>query len=197
MKLTAFVPVRSVCLIGGRRLAFQKEDLRYGPQFVVATPGRLMECIEERILDTSTITHFVLDEVDRMLDMGFIEDIDWIWDQLKNVQQTMTFSATITDEIKRVINKHCAEFVHLRIGTTVTVDAINHTYIDIPHEHKFATLLSILSKHTNQKIIIFSQTKRNTETITKALNQCKIPALYLNGDLDQRQRTRTLRAFKE
>ncbi len=197
MTLTEFYPMRSLCVIGGRKLMFQKEDLKYGPQFLVATPGRLIEFIQKRLIDTSKITHFVLDEVDRMLDMWFIEDVDRIWEQLNGLKQTMTFSATINNEIKDIINKHCDEFTHIRVGEKITVDKIDHTYIDIAHNHKFNTLIHILKQHPDQKTIIFAQTKRNTEVITRALKDAKHTCAYLNGDLDQRERNRALRAFKE
>lgn len=116
---------------------------------------------------------------------------------MDNLKQTMTFSATINDEIKHVINKHCDDFIHIRVGEKITVDKIDHTYIDIAHEHKFSTLVHLLKSHPNQKTIIFSQTKRNTEVLTKALKQDKFTCAYLNGDLDQRERNRALRAFKE
>lgn len=147
MKLTEFLPMRSMTLMGGKSLRFQKEDLKYGPQFIVATPGRLIEFMQERYLDVSKITHFVLDEVDRMLDMGFIEDVDRIWSQLDNLKQTMTFSATINSEIKDIIARHCPEHVHIRVGATITVDKIDHTYIDMAHEHKFPTLMHLLRSH--------------------------------------------------
>lgn len=197
MTLTEFYPMRSLCVIGGRKLMYQKEDLKYGPQFLVATPGRLIEFIQKRLIDTTKISHFVLDEVDRMLDMGFIEDVDRIWEQLGNLKQTMTFSATINSEIKDIINKHCDKFTHIRVGEKITVDKIDHTYIDIAHNHKFSTLLHILKQHPDQKTIIFAQTKRNTEVITRALKAEKHTCAYLNGDLDQRERNRALRAFKE
>lgn len=197
MKLTEFLPMRSMTLMGGKSMRFQKEDLRYGPQFIVATPGRLIEFMQERYLDVSKITHFVLDEVDRMLDMGFIEDVDRIWSQLPSIKQTMTFSATINPEIKDIITRHCPEYVHIRVGATVTVDKIDHTYIDMTHEQKFPTLMHLLETHNDQKTIIFAQTKRNTEVIARALFGAKKKVLFLNGDLDMRQRTRALRAFKE
>lgn len=197
MKLTEFLPMRSMTLMGGKSLRFQKEDLRYWPQFIVATPGRLIEFMQERYLDVSKITHFVLDEVDRMLDMGFIEDVDRIWSQLDNLKQTMTFSATINSEIKDIIARHCPEHVHIRVGATITVDKIDHTYIDMAHEHKFPTLMHLLRSHEGQKTIIFSQTKRNTEVIARALFKEKFKVQFLNGDLDMKQRTRALRAFKE
>ncbi len=197
MKLTEFLPMRSMTLMGGKSMRFQREDLRYGPQFIVATPGRLIEFMQERYLDVSKITHFVLDEVDRMLDMGFIEDVDRIWSQLPAIKQTMTFSATINPEIKDIISRHCPEYVHIRIGTAVTVDKIDHTYVDMTHEQKFPTLMHLLDTHQDQKTIIFAQTKRNTEVIARALFGAKKKVLFLNGDLDMRQRTRALAAFKE
>lgn len=197
MTLTKHYPMRSMMLIGGRAKRFQMEDLKYGPQFIVATPGRLIEFIQENRIDTSKITHFVLDEVDRMLDMGFIEDVDRIWGQLTNLKQTMTFSATINDDIKRVITRHVTDYVHIKVGEQITVDKIDHTYIDMAHEHKFTTLMSLLNHHKNEKCIVFAQTKRNTEVICRALQDAKHTAQYLNGDLEQRERTRALKAFKE
>lgn len=197
MKLTEFYPMRSLVLMGGKKREWQKEDLARGPQFIVATPGRLIEFMEEGFLNPEQIEYFVLDEVDRMLDMGFIEDVDWIWDQLTNLKQTMTFSATINNEIKDIITKHCSDFINIKISATVTVDAIDHTYIDLPLADKFPTLMHLLDEHKGQKTIIFAQTKRNTEVITTELKRAGYSAAYLNGDLDQRQRTRALDAFKK
>ena len=171
MKLTEFYPARSLVLMGGKKREWQKEDLARGPQFIVATPGRLIEFMQEGFLDASKIEYFVLDEVDRMLDMGFIDDVDRIWDQLTGLKQTMTFSATINNEIKDIITKHCKEFVNIRISATVTVDAIDHTYIDLALADKFPTLMHLLDMHKDQKTIIFAQTKRNTETITYELRK--------------------------
>lgn len=197
MKLTEFYPMRSLVLMGGKKREWQKEDLARGPQFIVATPGRLIEFMEEGHLKPEQIEYFVLDEVDRMLDMGFIDDVDRIWDQLTNLKQTMTFSATINNEIKDIIQKHCSDFINIKISATVTVDAIDHTYIDLPLADKFPTMMHILDQHKGQKTIIFAQTKRNTETITNELKKHGYTAAYLNGDLDQRQRTRALDAFKK
>lgn len=197
MKLTEFYPARSLVLMGGKKREWQKEDLARGPQFIVATPGRLIEFMQEGFLDASKIEYFVLDEVDRMLDMGFIDDVDRIWDQLTNLKQTMTFSATINSEIKDIITKHCKEFVSIKVSATVTVDAIDHTYIDLALEDKFPTLMHLIDMHKDQKTIIFAQTKRNTETITYELRKHGYTAQFLNGDLDQRQRTRALDGFKK
>lgn len=197
MKLTEFYPMRSLVLMGGKKREWQREDLARGPQIIVATPGRLIEFIEEGFLKPELIEYFVLDEVDRMLDMGFIDDVDRIWDQLTNLKQTMTFSATINNEIKNIITKHCKDFINIKISATVTVDAIDHTYIDLPLADKFPTLMHLLDEHKGQKTIIFAQTKRNTETITNELKKHGYTAAYLNGDLDQRQRTRALDAFKK
>jgi len=197
MKLTEFYQMRSLVLMGGKKREWQKEDLARGPQFIVATPGRLIEFMQEGHLKPEQIEYFVLDEVDRMLDMGFIEDVDRIWDQLTNLKQTMTFSATINNEIKNIITKHCEEFVNIKISQTVTVDAIDHTYIDLALEDKFPTLMHLLDEHKGQKTIIFAQTKRNTEVITNELKKHGYASAYLNGDLDQRQRTRALDGFKK
>lgn len=197
MKLTEFYPMRSLVLMGGKKREWQKEDLARGPQIIVATPGRLIEFMQEGHLKPEQIKYFVLDEVDRMLDMGFIDDVDRIWDQLTGLEQTMTFSATINQEIKDIITKHCKDFVNIKISATVTVDAIDHTYIDLPIANKFPTLMHLLDEHKGQKTIIFAQTKRNTEVITNELKKHGYTCAYLNGDLDQRQRTRALDAFKK
>ena len=200
--LTTYMHIKSMILIGGKSIQFQKDDLKYGPQFIVATPGRLIDFMQKRYIDVSKIDYFVLDEVDRMLDMGFIEDVDRIRGQLENLKQTMTFSATINPEIKNIIGKHCPEYKHIRIWESVTVDKIDHTYIEVPHSHKFATLVELIHAHEWQKILIFSQTKRNTEVLAEHLWKEKINGKhvqvgFLNGDLDMRHRTRTLRDFKE
>jgi superfamily II DNA/RNA helicase len=94
---------------------------------------------------------------------------------MKNIQQTSTFSATISPEIKTIIKEHVPEYEFIKIGEAVTVDKINHTFVSVPHEDKITNLIKIIRAHSKDKIAIFTQTKRNTKTIGIAIEKSGFP----------------------
>lgn len=153
-------------MYGGASLGGQRIKLRKDPGIIVATPGRLMDFMNQKVINVASVEFFVLDEVDRMLDMGFIRDIQKIRNQLKNVQQTYTFSATISEDIKKVITQHVPHYESIKIGEEITVDKIHHSYLPVEHEHKLFMVKKLLDSHPQDKIIIFTQTKRNTKSIS-------------------------------
>lgn len=196
-KLTKYMKIRSVAMFGGSSAYRQKDELRRGAQLIIATPGRLMDFMSQGLIDTKKIEYFVLDEVDRMLDMGFIDDIKDIWDQLTDLKQVFTFSATINDKIKRIIKDHLTDYEHIQVSQVITVDKIDHSYVDVHHQDKVPTLIQFLQEFKDKKIVIFTQTKRNTEVITDVLLDEGHNVKFLNGDLRQSHRIAALKAFKE
>jgi ATP-dependent RNA helicase RhlE len=128
-----------------------------------------MDFMNQKVINIAPVEFFVLDEVDRMLDMGFVRDIRKIRDQLKNVKQTYTFSATISDEIKKIINEYIPGYESIKVGSEVTVDKIHHSYMQVEHEDKLFNAKKLIDEHPMDKILIFTQTKRNTKSISTTL----------------------------
>lgn len=195
-KLTAFYRVNAVCVYGWASLEVQKTKLKRDPSIIVATPGRLMDFINQKVINLSPAEFFVLDEVDRMLDMWFIRDIKKIRAQLKNVKQTYTFSATISEEIKKVIKEHIPTYESIKVWD-ITVAKIHHSYMQIEHEEKLINVKKLLDYHYKEKILIFTQTKRNTKSISTALAADGYKIAMLNGDMSQWKRMSTLTSFKQ
>lgn len=194
--LTKYYGVRFACLYWWASPLIQKNILKKNPAIVVATPGRLMDFMNQQVIDISVAEYFVLDEVDRMLDMWFVRDIEKIWHQLNHVKQTYTFSATMNDDMKAIIKKHISSYEFIKIGAWVTVDKINHSYLPIDHEQKLFNVISLIKTHRKEKVIIFTHTKKNTKTIHQILLWDWFKAGVLNGDMTQWKRQSTLNAFK-
>ncbi len=195
--LTKYYRVPYVCLYGGSSPFVQKKNLKGRPAIVVATPGRLMDFMNQRVIDIRTVKYFTLDEVDRMLDMGFVRDIEKIWAQLHNIQQTFTFSATMNYKMKEIIKKHIEHFEFIKIGEEITVDKIHHKYMPIEHEQKLFNVIKLIKEHPQDKILIFTHTKRNTKTIQQILSMEGFKAGMLNGNMSQNKRQNTLNDFKK
>lgn len=196
-QLTKYYRVNAVCIYGGASPTIQKKNLKRWPSIIVATPGRLLDFINQKVVDISRVKFLILDEVDRMLDMWFIRDIQRIRSQMRQVQQTSTFSATISPEIKEIIKQHVPEYEFIKIGEAVTVDKINHSFINVAHPDKIFNLIQIIKKHINDKIVVFTQTKRNTKTITLAIEKSGFKVGTLNGNMSQWKRNATLQQFKD
>jgi len=195
--LTKFYGVSYACLYGWASPNVQKKNLRRNPVIIVATPGRLMDFMNQKVVDIRTVEYFVLDEVDRMLDMWFVRDIKKIWAQLKNVKQTYTFSATMNHEMKTIIKQHVSDYEFIKIGEKVTVDKINHRYMLVDHEHKIHNVIKLIKEYSRDKILIFTHTKRNTKILHTILNRDNFSVGMLNGNMSQNKRQSTLDAFKK
>ncbi len=194
--LTKFYGVSYACIYWWASPLIQKNILKKNPAIVIATPGRLMDFMNQKVINISVAEYFVLDEVDRMLDMWFVRDIKKIRAQLRNVKQTYTFSATMNDEMKSIIREHISTYEFIKIGEGVTVDKIHHRYLPMDHEQKLYNVIKLIKTHPQDKVIIFTHTKRNTKTIHQILVWDKFNAGMLNGDMSQGKRQSTLNAFK-
>ena len=196
--LSGTMRMRSLAVFGGTSIRTQKFELDGGPQVIIATPGRLIDLIERKWIDLSAIETFVLDEVDQMLDMGFIDDVKYIWDSLPALKQVMTFSATYAPEIKALISGHMGmEYEFIQMQTTATVSTIDHGFMRVSGHDKYPALVKILEKSPEKRVIIFTRTKIETEDIQRELVRDGYNAAYLHGDLRQRDRIKTLRDYKE
>lgn len=195
--LTKYYRVNAACIYGWASLVNQKKLLVRWPSIVVATPSRLMDFMKQEVININTVNFFVLDEVDRMLDMWFIRDIKKIRDQMHNIKQTYTFSATINHDIKSIIKEHVSEYEFIKIWESVTVDKINHSYMSLSHQSKLSNLVNLIKTHPSDKVLVFTQTKRNTKKIMDIVEKAWYKVGMLNWDMSQNKRMFTLKSFKE
>jgi len=197
-KLSFGTNLRSIAVYGGSNIRSQREALEGGPQIVVATTGRLIDLIERRFIDLSNVQYLVLDEVDRMLDMGFIDDIDMIWSRLGNVKQSMTFSATIPQEVNNLLTKYVGDgYESIKATENLMVSKIDHAFIEVPHFEKYDMLKKYIHDHKDVKIVVFCRMKHETEDIADMLERDGFSTGCLHGDMQQRDRTRSLKRFHD
>lgn len=197
-KLSEGLRMKSLALYGGSPIRKQRDELSKGPQIVIATPGRLIDLIDRGYIRLDQVNFMVLDEVDRMLDMGFIDDIDRIWESLISIKTVYTFSATITPEIQNLFAKYLDDgYEHIKATEGVTVAKIDHSFVEVPHFEKYDYLKSFLTTHKEDKTIIFTRMKREAEELARYLDRDGFSVDYLHGDMMQRERMRSLRNFKE
>lgn len=190
--------IKSLPVFGWSPLFKQKELIKKWQDIIIGTPGRVIDLIERGILKLDQIDFFVLDEVDRMLDMWFVDDIDYIWSKATNVKQSMVFSATITDDMKRIIEKYLwVDYTYIKSTNAITTEKIDHSFMEVAHVDKYEMLLKFIDEHKNQKTIVFCQTKRDTEVLADKLLDDNIKASFLNWDMRQRERFKALKDFQE
>jgi superfamily II DNA/RNA helicase len=187
----------STLCIGGASMYLQEKELSKGPQFVVGTPGRLMDLENNRIINFSKFDAIVLDEVDTMLDMGFIRDIKYIISKLPVKRHSLFFSATIPQTLKPIMDSFLRNPVSVSVKTSQTSENVNQDIIKIDHKIKIDVLHDLLIKPEVKKSIIFVGTKRSADKLAKALKERGFTVATIHGDKTQSQRSKALAAFKE
>lgn len=198
LALSSSMYIKSLPVYGWSPIGKQIEMLRKWQTIIVGTPGRTIDLIERWALKLNDVGVFILDEVDRMLDMWFVDDIDFIWWSLKSVEQTMAFSATITPELKAMIEKYLwLDYTFIKATDNLMVDKINHSFTEIPHIEKYDALKKTVSSTKSTKTIVFVQTKRDTEMLAKKLYRDWFNADCLNWDMRQRERFKALKDFQD
>jgi len=198
LALSSSMYVRSLPVYGWSPIGKQIEMLRKWQTIIVGTPGRTIDLIERWALKLNEVEVFILDEVDRMLDMWFVDDIDFIWWSLKSVEQTMAFSATITSELKSMVEKYLGlDYTFIKATDGLMVDKINHSFTEIPHIEKYDALKKTIVTYKSTKTIVFVQTKRDTEMLAKKLYRDWFNADCLNWDMRQRERFKALKDFQD
>jgi ATP-dependent RNA helicase DeaD len=198
-KIAAFKPgVRELPIYGGASYDRQFRGLRAGPQIVIGTPGRLIDHIESGALNLEAVKMVILDEGDRMLDMGFREDIEKILKATHEDRQTVIFSATLPPAIKNIIKTFTKDPVHIKIeSTAVTMPAIEQSYVEVDYRSKTEVLCRLLDVHDVSYGIIFGFTKVQVDEVTEALLARGYSADKLHGDMAQNMRERTMKRFRE
>ena len=184
-------------LYGGVRYDQQVKALRAGAEIVVATPGRLLDLQRQRFLDLSSIEVLVLDEVDRMLDMGFIEDVSAIIRLCPKDRQTLLFSATVNTTIREIAGWALREPVEIDVRTgTLAADTISHALYPVAGYQKYDLLLALLERTKYRSVIVFTRTKRDADRITEWLEANGIAVATMHADRTQRERVEALGGFK-
>ena len=191
--------VRSVCLYGGAPIEGQIKTLKKNPQIVVATPGRLMDHMKRRTVKLDGVQTVVLDEADRMLDMGFVRDVTRILDQIKNRRNLGMFSATISREVMDI------SWVYQRDPVEITVRPDEENRPDIQQYRidlegrgdKVDTMAALLTHGGYERAIAFCNTKNMTDRLSGLLNMRGFTAQAIHGDIQQRIREKTLQKFKD
>lgn len=183
---------------GGASINVQIQNLKRGPAIIIGTPGRIIDLIERDALKLNGIRFLVLDEADTMLDMGFIEDIEYILSQTPDSKQTLLFSATMPESIINVATRHMHDFSFMKIGNEneLVVNTIKHNYSVVDNRMKFATLLAYINVYPPKKAIIFVQTKYAANAVHHALKERGTHSILMHGGLSQARREESMRAFK-
>lgn len=190
--------LRVVAVYGGKPLRGQIDKLHARPHVIVGTPGRVLDHMGRGTLVMNDLECVVLDEADRMLDIGFRPDIERILRRCPSERQTLLLSATVPPPIQRLAQKYMHEPQMLDFSPTeVTVETIDQYYFTVPGERKFELLVRLLKRDQPRQAIIFCRTKRGAQKIYERLRK-KIPEVdCIHGDLKQTQRDRVLRTFRE
>ncbi len=187
----------SAICVGGANIGRQIRDLQRNPHVIIATPGRLKDLLERRVLVLGAVNTFVLDEADRMLDMGFVTDIRRVATLLPSNRQTMCFSATMTGEIKTIMDEFLRDPVIISVRRGETADHIDQDIIEaVDKEDKIAKLTALLRQDELEKTIVFCDTKFGSQRLADRLSKEGLPAVAIHGNKSQSQRERALKAFK-
>lgn len=197
VKLAPSKHFRTVCLYGGQRFGKQMDQLRAGCTLIVGTPGRVLDHLSRRTINLEKVRFAVLDEADRMLDIGFRPQIEKILRRLPTRRQTMMMSATLPATVLRLVHRYMVDPEHVNITPqTPTVDKIEQKYITVDPEKKFELLLKVLEREKLRQCIIFVERKRSADLLYKDLKPMHPSLGVTHGDLPQPKRERIMALFR-
>lgn len=198
VKLSHGRKVNTVALYGGKPIRSQIEKLRRGADVIVGTPGRVLDHLSRKTLLTSSIRIVVLDEADRMLDIGFRPDIEKVLRQCPQSRQTLLLSATVAPPVERLARRYMRDPVSLNFSPKeLSVETIQQFYFTVDNDRKFDLLVRLLKREQPKQAIIFCRTKRGTDRVQRKL-QDKLPSVdCIHGDLAQSARDRVMSAFRQ
>ncbi|MBQ9837295.1 MAG: DEAD/DEAH box helicase [Oscillospiraceae bacterium] len=190
--------VRIVCLYGGQPIGKQIEALKRRPQIVVATPGRLSDHMKRRTVVVKDVKTVVLDEADRMLDMGFIHDVTRILDKIPNRKNLGMFSATISREVMDIswVYQRDPEEITVRPTEENKPDILQYR-LEVPSDGKVDAIVKILNKENYDRVMCFCNTKGSTERLTKFLQMRGVDAQCIHGDIPQKKREAVMQLFRD
>lgn len=189
--------IRSVVVIGGASMGRQMQELKRNPNFVIGTPGRIMDLYDRESLKLERFNNIVLDEVDRMLDMGFVDEIKTIISKLQRYRQSLFFSATMSPEVNKIADSLLLSPIKVETEVQSTSKNVDQDVIRVkPNENKVEVLHEILIKEENMKVLIFSKTKRGADKLSTILVDRGFKADSIHGDKPQAKRDRVITKFK-
>lgn len=192
-----FSPLRAAVVFGGVDFNPQKAELLRGVDVLIATPGRLLDHVEQRTVNLSQVSTFVLDEADRMLDMGFLPDLERIIRLLPKQRQNLLFSATFSNEIRRLSSSYLNDPVQVEVSVrNATADTITQLAHCLPAEQKRAAVAHIVKSRGLNQVIVFANTKIGTGRLARQLERDGVRAESIHGDKSQADRMKALEAFK-
>ena len=193
-----FLPLRHKVIFGGVPQNSQVQAIRNGVDIIVATPGRLLDLMQQRVISLNHIQYFVLDEADRMLDMGFIQDVNRIIAKLPVKKQTLFFSATMPNEIKHLSDRLLTNPVKVEVTPpATTVDMIQQSVYFVEKQNKQALLIQLLKDSTIETVLVFTQMKHAADKLSRSINRAGIRTEAIHGNKSQNARQLALKNFKE
>jgi len=195
-KLAARTSLRVVPIYGGARLGEQTDKLRRGADVVVATPGRLLDHMQRRNINFRDVEILVLDEADRMLDMGFLPDIRQIISKMPQQRQTMLFSATMPASVLALTHQFQHDPVRVEIAVARPPEAIRQALYPVPRHLKTELLMALLQRMDVNSMLVFTDTRQEADIVTRQLRQAKIAVACIHGDFRQRERIAALEGFR-
>lgn len=190
--------VRTVTILGGRRIKQQLDALKKRPEVIVGTPGRVLDLMHRKELDIRKLRFAVLDEVDRMLDIGFRDDIRKILRSIEAPHQTIFVSATLDDEIQKLARTFMNDPVEVNVShDMLTVDQVQQGFVSVHPHDKFNTLLGFLKHEAPHLAIVFTNTKHKARRLAQFLRKEGINCKEIHGDLVQEKRDRVMQHFRD
>ena len=195
--LAAGTGIRSAVVVGGMSEHAQLHAIRKGVQVLIATPGRLCDFLERKVVRLGSVRHLVLDEADRMLDMGFLPSIRTIMAAVPSERQTLLFSATIESSVAHLINAHVKDPVRVAIGsTTKPVEHVALHVYEVEQDRKLG-LLELMLKQEDGSFLVFTRTKHGADRLARKLARGGAKVTSIHGDRSQNQRNEALRGFQQ
>ena len=192
------VPLRSTVVFGGIDIKTQKPALAKGVEILVATPGRLLDHVESRNLMLNQVQILILDEADRMLDMGFMPDLKRILTLLPKQRQTLLFSATFSDDIKKLAQDFLVNPITVEAERRNTAaETVKQSVLMVEHDNKFGVLADLVRSRGVNQVLVFTRTKLTASRLAHKLDREGIPSDSIHGDKTQQERIKALDAFKE
>jgi ATP-dependent RNA helicase DeaD len=189
--------IRVAAIFGKQPFKEQETELKQRVHIISGTPGRVIDHIKRGNLKVDDIEYVVIDEADKMLNMGFIDQISEVLRKLPNIKNTYLFSATIPEEIEKLYSGYMKNPEILSIKSKVfNRDKISEKYIEVDYDDKFKTLLKLLYSYTDESAIIFCDTKESVKSLYNNLKEEKIKVRELQGDMEQKERIKTMESFK-
>ncbi|HWB84701.1 MAG TPA: DEAD/DEAH box helicase [Bryobacteraceae bacterium] len=197
VKMAAGTGIRAAVVVGGLSERAQLQAIRKGAQVLIATPGRLCDLLTRKLVDTGTVRMLVLDEADRMLDMGFLPTVKRIMAAIPAQHQTLFYSATIESSVKHLVEVHVPNAVRIEVGsTTRPVEQVNLFLYEIESDRKLGLLQAMLAQESGS-FLVFVRTKHGADRLARKLAEGGAKTAAIHGDRSQNQRNQALKGFQD